>query len=107
MCRSTGDSPQFDATFYPRYMSKRGFQLGTEARYVDEYTTHVTRGEYLPDDDEAKRSRYALRIQHYQNLGRGFSAAVDWSEVSDKYYWKISRRASCKPRRYSCHSNWR
>lgn len=81
-------APNYDATFYPRYMSKRGFQLGTEARYVDEYTTHVTRGEYLPDDDEAKRSRYALRIQHYQNLGRGFSAAVDWSEVSDKYYWE-------------------
>lgn len=28
-------APNYDATFFPRYMSKRGFQLGAEARYLD------------------------------------------------------------------------
>lgn len=81
-------APNYDATFYPRYMSKRGFQIGTEVRYQDAYTTHVTRGEYLPNDDVENRSRYALRIQHQQNFGQGVSAGVNWNEVSDKYYWE-------------------
>jgi len=81
-------APNYDATFYPRYMSKRGFQLGTELRYQDEYTTHETHGEYLPDDLVDNRSRYALRIRHRQTLGLGLSAVVNWNEVSDKHYWE-------------------
>jgi len=81
-------APNYDATFFPRYMSKRGFQLGTELRYIDEYTTHVTRGEYLPNDDAEQRSRYAISISHQQSLGQGVSAQVDWNEVSDAHYWE-------------------
>ena len=38
-------APNYDATLYPRYMSKRGLQLGAEARYLDfNYSGHVAGG---------------------------------------------------------------
>lgn len=80
-------APNYDATFYPRYMSKRGFQLGAEARYLDEYSNGVLRLEYMPNDEVEKRQRYAYSLQYQQLLGRGLSASINWNEVSDDYYW--------------------
>lgn len=50
-------APQFDMTLEPRFMSRRGVQLGTEFRFQ----TGRTRGEldvaYLPSDKLARRER--------------------------------------------------
>jgi len=81
-------APNYDATFYPRYMSKRGFQLGVEGQYLDANYRGVTRLEYMPNDEIENRRRYAYNIQHQHYLGRGFSAAVNWQEVSDDRYWE-------------------
>lgn len=81
-------APNYDATFYPREMSKRGFQLGAEARYLDfNYSGH-SKLEYLPEDQVERRSRYAYSLVHHQNLGRGFSANINWNGVSDDTYWQ-------------------
>jgi len=80
-------APNYDATFTPRYMSKRGFQLGTEARYLDEYSRGMLRLEYMPNDEIENRQRYAYNLQYQQALGRGWSATVNWNEVSDNLYW--------------------
>ena len=81
-------APNYDATFNPRYMSKRGFQLGAEARYLDYNYNGITRLEYVPHDEIAKRERYAYNIQHQHKLGRGFSSTINWNGVSDDHYWE-------------------
>lgn len=81
-------APNYDATFYPRYMSKRGFQLGAEAQYLDFNYRGTARVEYMPYDQMAERERYAYLFQHQQNLGRGFSATVNYNRVSDDFYWQ-------------------
>lgn len=81
-------APNYDMTFYPRYMTKRGFQLGTEAQYVDYNYRGMVRAEYLPQDELENRSRYAYNVQHQQSLGRGFSAALNYQGVSDDRYWE-------------------
>jgi len=81
-------APDYDATLFPRYMGKRGFQLGGEARYLGHSFNGITRAEYLPKDQQTEERRYAYHIQHQQTLGRGFSAAVNWQGVSDDRYWE-------------------
>ncbi|MBU3697245.1 LPS-assembly protein LptD [Dechloromonas sp.] len=81
-------APNYDVTLYPRYMGKRGVQLGGEAQYLDYNYRGTWRGEYLPDDEAERRKRYAYNIQHVHNLGRGVSALVNWQAVSDDRYWE-------------------
>lgn len=81
-------APNYDATFYPRYMAKRGFQLGAEVQYLDYNYRGVTRLEYLPNDEVDNRKRYAYKLEHQQNFGRGFSGALNWNGVSDDLYWQ-------------------
>ncbi len=81
-------APNYDLTLAPRYLSKRGFQLGADARYTSHHYDGQVRVEYMPDDEIFGRSRYAYRIDHRQNLGRGFSTTVNWNGVSDDYYWQ-------------------
>ena len=82
-------APNYDATFYPRYMSKRGLQLGVEARYIDfDVPLGLYKAEYMPYDQLADRERYAYMLQHQQNLGRGFTGTVNYNRVSDSFYWQ-------------------
>ncbi len=81
-------APNYDLTLYPREMSKRGYQLGAEARYLDYNFQGVTRLEYMPNDEMLNRQRWAYWIQHQQNLGQGVTAMVNWNGVSDNYYWQ-------------------
>lgn len=81
-------APNYDMTLYPRYMSKRGTQLGVEARYLDHNFNGFTRLEYLPDDELRQRDRWGYRIEHRHNLGEGVSALVNLNGVSDDYYWQ-------------------
>lgn len=81
-------APNYEATFYPRYMSKRGVQLGVEAQYIDYNYRGLDRVEYVPNDEIEKRQRYAYTFQHQQNLGRGFSTQINWNGVSDDKYWE-------------------
>ncbi|HZX29911.1 MAG TPA: LPS-assembly protein LptD [Rhodocyclaceae bacterium] len=81
-------APNYDVTFFPREMSKRGFQLGGEARYADYNFSGTTRLEYLPKDELKDRSRYAYGISHFHDLGQGLSANINWNGVSDDFYWQ-------------------
>lgn len=81
-------APDYDLTLFPRYMSKRGFQLGAEARYLEHNFQGMARVEYLPNDEVLNRQRYGYHIEHVQNLGRGVSAAINWNGVSDDFYWQ-------------------
>lgn len=81
-------APNYDATFYPRYMSKRGTQLGIEARYRGETQEGEVRTEYMSNDSSEHRRRYAYSVQHQQALAPGLSGALNWNGVSDDTYWE-------------------
>ena len=50
-------APQFDMTLEPRFMSRRGVQLGTEFRFQTERTRGELDVAYLPSDKLARRER--------------------------------------------------
>ncbi len=81
-------APNYDLTLMPRQMTKRGTQLGVEARYLDYNYQGLWRAEYLPSDEVDKRERYAYRIQHQHDLGQGLSGLINWNAVSDDTYWQ-------------------
>lgn len=81
-------APNYDATFHPRLMSRRGFQLGLETRYLGRSASGDWRAEYMPEDRMEKRDRYAYAIKHQQAFGRGFSGALNLNGVSDDLYWE-------------------
>lgn len=97
-------SDQTDATFYERYMSRRGLMQGFEFRYADEAES---RGTYLldilsddigekdpenPDQAEispfarTNRTRYWLRSRTDQQLPGDIRARLDTDVVSDQDY---------------------
>ena len=97
-------SDQSDATFYEKYMSKRGLMQGVEFRYLagqdskGEFLFDVLRdkkGEKdLTDPDQAKISpyqrsnqgRYWLRGRLDQDLSNDLTARLDMDIVSDQDY---------------------
>ena len=90
-------APNMDATFYPRVMSKRGVQLGSQFRYLNEAFGGIYRGdalfEYLPNDRLADRDRWGVALQHTQTTATGFSGTVNYNRVSDNdYYTDLSSR---------------
>ncbi len=79
-------APNYDATFTPRSLSKRGLQTQTEFRYLGQALHGEFRLEYLADDNETDMDRWAGRYNHMQDLGRGWSASVNYQKVSDDTY---------------------
>jgi LPS-assembly protein len=77
-----------DATFAPKIFTKRGLQLGTEFRYLEPKFYGQVQAEYLPSDRLAGRDRWFAGITHGQQLGRGWSFAVNAEQVSDSNYFR-------------------
>jgi LPS-assembly protein len=81
-------APEYDATFTPVFMAKRGFQLKSEARYLQRPYAGELRFEYLPDDREFGTSREGVSWQHAHSFPRLHSTAqVDYNRVSDDFYF--------------------
>jgi LPS-assembly protein len=80
-------APNRDATIAPRLMARRGLLLNTEARYLEPSLSGELHTEYLPDDRQTNETRYGYSWQHRQDLGHGFSGAVDLQGVSDDAYF--------------------
>lgn len=81
-------APNYDATFTPRLMSKRGLQLGGEFRYLQPNYSGELQAEFLPSDNVTKTNRSAYRLKHGQNFGAGFSGNLDLQKVSDNDYFR-------------------
>ncbi|MBX3662953.1 MAG: LPS-assembly protein LptD [Burkholderiales bacterium] len=80
-------APEMDATLYPRYMTKRGLQLGGEFRYLNPRWQGEVRSEVLASDQQVSRDRWALFAKHQQSLGRGWSGNLNINRVSDGNYF--------------------
>ncbi|MGA7179136.1 MAG: LPS-assembly protein LptD [Thiobacillaceae bacterium] len=80
-------APNYDATFSPRYLSKRGLQLGGEGRYLMDSYKGSALLEFL--DDQAKgRNRWAFLLQHEQQIDPTLIGKIDLQRVSDKDYFR-------------------
>ncbi len=80
-------APNYDATFTPWYMSKRGTMLQTEFRYLHSINQGELRVDYLNQDKEyLDEERNAFRWQHAGHPFKNWSTRVDYSQVSDTDY---------------------
>ncbi len=80
-------APNMDATFAPRFMTRRGLQIGAEARYLDYDYRGELHAEYLPNDRVTGDSRSLVSFQHAHDLGAGFNASLNLNKVSDDTYF--------------------
>lgn len=80
-------APNYDATFTPRYLTKRGMLLGGDFRYLTEMTKGDVKLEYMPNDSQLHRSRYLGAITNNTVFSPNISSNVDANYVSDKNYF--------------------
>ena len=81
-------APNRDLTLYPRYMTKRGVQLGSQFRYLEPGYTGELRAEILPSDQQIDRDRYGVFYRHAQNFRDGWYGALNINKVSDDTYFR-------------------
>ncbi len=83
-------APNYDATLIPRIMSKRGFMLGGQFRYLTESQRGEIEAEILPSDQDAKAGdpelRGAFAMRHQGRFGSRLSTDIDLNYVSDDQY---------------------
>lgn len=79
-------APNYDATLTPRYMSRRGLQLGTQFRYLYPDGKGVVDATYMSNDElrDRDRGRFAFRGQHDFNGQWQARANLNW--LSDERY---------------------
>ncbi len=103
-------APNYDATLIPRYVSKRGWGLESEFRYLSEWQESILAGAFLPNDDsyngkfsrsdfdERKAQgrvtgefnpadRWLYALDHAGEIG-SFRTLVDYTAVSDRDYFR-------------------
>ncbi len=81
-------APNYDATLYPRLLSKRGVQLGGEFRYVLPDLSGDNRLEYLPNDNVTDRSRWSAALNNTYRLNAQTEAGINFNRVSDDDYFR-------------------
>lgn len=79
-------APEYDATLVPRYLSKRGLQLGGEFRYLQPSFKGEVWADYLSDSETGMR-RYQYMLHHQQQFGSGWSGNILIERVSDDNYF--------------------
>lgn len=85
-------APNYDATFTPKYMSHRGWQLNGEFRYLTPIGEGKIAGEYLGRDryDEYygdNRKRHLFYWNHSSAFLENWRLNIDYTRVSDKRYF--------------------
>jgi LPS-assembly protein len=80
-------APNRDATLYPRMMSKRGMQIGSEFRYLEPSYNGEARAEWLPDDRVLGKDRYAYFFRHGHTFANDWVGALNLNRVSDDRYF--------------------
>jgi len=88
-------APSYDMTIEPRYMSKRGTQLGTEGRLLTDHNDAKLWVDFLPNDDRALVDRWQYDLNIISMLPGSWRATTEATGVSDDdYYEDLSSRQS-------------
>lgn len=80
--------PNYDATLTPRIMSKRGFQVGTESRYLLERGTGELRYDFLTTDMVTQESRDYFQLDHSGLINQRLSLQAHIANASDREYFE-------------------
>ncbi|MDQ5940094.1 MAG: LPS-assembly protein, partial [Pseudomonadota bacterium] len=81
-------APNYDATFKPRYLTKRGILLAGDFRYLTQSSQGQTSLELLPDDYlKQNQPRYFASVKNTTRFTDKVHANVDLNYVSDKNYF--------------------
>ncbi|MFT4048109.1 MAG: LPS assembly protein LptD [Solimonas sp.] len=78
----------YDATFTPRYMSKRGLQLGLTGRYLFEQSEGDLGYQYLDKDQVTGDKRDYLYLTHQGLLSNRLALDINYANVSDPAYFE-------------------
>lgn len=88
-------APNYDATLYPRYMTKRGLLMEGEFRYLTEGSEGQFGGAYLNDEEDERKlmsdyekKRWMINWQHKGGLDERLMSEVDYTDISDPYYFQ-------------------
>ncbi|HUD34968.1 MAG TPA: LPS assembly protein LptD [Variovorax sp.] len=87
-------APNRDATLYPTLMSKRGINLGSEFRYLENTYNGMVRADFMPSDQLRERDRWGLWTTHRQVFDpqpfglNSLSGLLNINRVSDDNYWR-------------------
>lgn len=79
-------APNRDLTLYPRLISRRGLQLGAQARYIGDGYSGQTRIEGIMNDRVTGETRGALSTLHTQTLAPGLTFNANVNAASDNEY---------------------
>ena len=81
-------APNYDATFKPRYLTKRGILLAGDFRYLTESSQGQTNLELIPDDYlKQNQPRFFGSVKHTTRFTDKIHTNVDLNYVSDKNYF--------------------
>ncbi|WP_345794522.1 LPS-assembly protein LptD [Thauera sp. JM12B12] len=81
-------APNYDATVAPRFMSRRGVQIGGEFRYLGADYQGTTRVEWMPEDRVTGEERRLGSIQHQHRFAPNLYGTLDLNAVSDDTYFE-------------------
>ncbi|TWI56814.1 LPS-assembly protein [Pseudomonas duriflava] len=88
-------APNYDATLYPRYMSKRGLMMEGEFRYLTRSSEGQLSAAYLNDQEndhedmpEQTDTRWLYGWKNRTGLDSRWLAEVDYTRISDPYYFQ-------------------
>jgi len=87
-------APNRDATVSPTFMSKRGVNIDTDFRYLENTYSGEARVDYMPTDSLRNRERWGIWTQHHQSFDApsfgldSLTANLNVNRVSDNDYWR-------------------
>ena len=80
-------APNYDATFIPRELTKRGPLLAGKFRYLTEQSNGMVGAEYMPHDQILNKARYLGLIKNNTQFTPNIHSNLDLNYVSDKSYF--------------------
>ena len=106
-------APNYDYTFTPRVLTKRGLQLGNEFRYLSANFSGLTQADVVPTDKRTNELRWALDSRHKQKFG-AWNGYWSIARASDDQYFddfarsvvKVSTRQLAQEGGVSYSSSW-
>lgn len=80
-------APNYDLTLTPRYMTERGFMMGTDFRYLWYQSIGEINIEFMPEDKLTEEFRWGGSLQHTTQFTKSLKLELDGNYVSDNAYF--------------------
>ena len=80
-------SPDRDLTVFPRLITQRGLQMGSEYRYLTPRQSGILEVDYLASDRVFGEARSRGRLRHQHQLASNLALQIDVLRVSDDDYF--------------------